>query len=83
MKAIARPDIVEAVRAKFFQLSFSPSDFARRSENAGEVLSSVHPSPIGNALNTFCCSRIPKLVPTNVAKKSLNLFSKDNLLIFS
>ena len=81
MHTIPTPNIVVVVKTNVFQLRSSPSADARKIAIAGDVLKSVQPNPIGNSLKTFCCNKIPILVPKNVADIILILFSKGNFLI--
>ena len=62
------------VNTKVFQLSCSPSAFAKSNDIAGEVLKSVQPNPIGRRWKTFCCSNMPIFVPKKVEKIILDLF---------
>ena len=73
--------MVVNVNTIVFQLTSSPSAFAKKSEITGEVLKSVQPIPIGNILKTFCCNNIPIFVPRNVAYKSLIFMVKGIFII--
>ena len=47
------------------------SFFEKKREITGDVLSKVHPIPMGRVLKTICCSKIPKFVPKNIESKNL------------
>ena len=50
---------------------FPSSFFAKIREITGDVLSNVHPIPIGRVLKTICCSNIPIFVPNTTESRKL------------
>ena len=64
------------------------SFFAKGREITGDMLSKVHPIPIGRVLKTICCKNIPIFVPKIIEIKKFffsllsNLFKKKLTLNF-